>query len=355
MKKKEEEPEVKEQIGIQGIHDLFSREIRPLRNWSEWLDRWQSAVSIEEMLGLLHMGLTVSTKTSHDIEPAVSPFEFYLKIADGWAFESNFITDNRDYTTGYVYGKDQYGHPCNVSLGNLRRIVAQKAFDELCIHYFKCTPYQHQGYSEDKDAWVERWREKVDARKLELLMSFFKIEDNQLKNLQRGLRHSHNEKLAVDFLLHLAVFIWQWKDREVGDWMTPSNREKWIDKNNRFRDLLGKAKLWMIEVLADLHEIGQLHNRHIYKLDKACLDKIKEIAMRVQFESHASLQVLGFNETRPVATLEEACYAGSPCAWFLKKYELVSNEDERLKALAEAEKERRKVEARIKELQPATA
>ena len=41
------------------VSGLLEREIRPLRNWCEWLGCWQIVVSVEEMFGLLHCGFNV--------------------------------------------------------------------------------------------------------------------------------------------------------------------------------------------------------------------------------------------------------------------------------------------------------
>ena len=45
-----------QKLEVQPVHDLFTREIRPIKDWQEWLERWQAAVTMDEMLGLLHVG-----------------------------------------------------------------------------------------------------------------------------------------------------------------------------------------------------------------------------------------------------------------------------------------------------------
>ena len=79
-------PEKEEKESI--IYNLFNREIRPIRNWCEWLEHWLLAATVEEMLGLLHAGFSVPFERSQYGEKEYDRVDravFYFTIADGWA------------------------------------------------------------------------------------------------------------------------------------------------------------------------------------------------------------------------------------------------------------------------------
>src|SRR3954471_13808541 len=68
------------------IDNLLTLEIRPIRDFSEFIKRWQAAITIEEMLGLLHFGFSVpfAEQKSGNEYDAIDRNTFYFSIAEDW-------------------------------------------------------------------------------------------------------------------------------------------------------------------------------------------------------------------------------------------------------------------------------
>jgi hypothetical protein len=97
-----------------------------------------------------------------------------------------------------------------------------------------------------------------------------------------------------------------------------------------------------------LHYLRKLWllRKMMFHLDKPCLDKLKEIAMRAKFDSYSH----PVDRSRPVTSLDEACYAGSEAAWFLKEYELTMAQHRRLKSIQKAEQTKKEADDKIRKL-----
>jgi len=338
------------------IHGLLSREIRPIRNWHEWLQRWQAAVTMDEMIGLLHRGFEVDLgqvafdEEKYDDEDRVL---FYLGIADGWASydilrsPDNVNAERREYR----FGRDKNGSNLYISRVEARRMVATKAFDMLCLNFFKPELHICRG-SDDPEV---SWGEQVATEKLlPAIQSFFRIDSEILKRRIRNLTGrddpSHTEKLAIDFLLSLSTFLWKWSEENIPSWESKKRQDEIKQRNLTKRSRLDAVKPWMVEVLSQLGQVSMLE-RWVLDLDQACLDKLEEIALREELSEFGYQRVV--RETRLVATLDEACLAGSEAAWLLKHIELVKRESERLHKIIDAEDTVQKAQRTIKKLTPA--
>lgn len=331
------------------IHNLSTREVRPIRNWHEWLERWQIAVTLEEMIGLLHAGLTVPLEKIGHTEPTYNQSRrliFYFAIADGWANEDSLRSlkdKNKEYDLGYDYSG------CRIlkTPSQLRQQVASKAFDMLCINFFKKVSLS-KGHKESRS----NWESLITSEKFfSMIQNFFRIEESlfgsiRIRNLSsRHDKQTHNEEQATSFLLGLTDFIWDWKGELPTSWSrdVDADREKIREK----RRLLNAAKPWTIAVLSDLRRLEWLE-AEISKFDKPCLTKLKEIALDNELKKYEH----PVSENRSVTTLDEARYLGSESAWLIEKHKLYEREYRRLTAILKAEEERDEAELKIKELKP---
>lgn len=328
------------------IHNLFTREIRPIHNWHEWLERWQAASTLEEMLGLLHVGFNVPLQRFHYEEREYFTTDrliFYFSIADGWD-DSYSLQVTEDEGKEYGFGRDRgqviWKLPCE-----LRQYIARKAFDMICQNFFKVVELMENGIDEFANIWE---RVVVTEPLFSVIKNFFRVEERVsggtgIRNLSRYGDRSHNEKQAINFLLNLVRFICGWKEREIHAW--DARKEKKEAENVAMRIRLDTSKPWMVEVLSQLGELNLLR-KWILELDKPCLAKLKEIALRNEISNFYH----PVRKTRRVATLDEACFVGSPAAWFLKEYELKKREHKRLSAISEAELRREEEGRKIKRL-----
>ncbi|HEU0080712.1 MAG TPA: hypothetical protein VFQ72_01650 [Candidatus Paceibacterota bacterium] len=331
------------------IHDLFSRPVRPIRNWSEWLERWQAAVTFEEMRGLLHGGFDVSLQEYQYGEKEYSHVDrlaFYCTIADGWSGSLDMRRDGDFRLTYRLYDSEREIFR-DVNPSEVRETLANKAVDMLCSRFFKPL------VAEEVEAWTldKRWKYGIfsQAKALDSIMGFFRIDPGPvdavtIKNVGRRTARSNTERIIQAFLAELARRLWRFKDVDVSHFAEPERAEK-VAENAKRQAQIEKVKLWMIEVLAYINRLEDL-NGWLLVISKPQLAKLKEIALR------SSLSEYGHpvTKSRMVANLDEACYAGSAAAWFLKRQELVSREHSRLEKIQALERERQQADRRMKEL-----
>jgi hypothetical protein len=341
----------KDEMAVVPIHTSLTREVRPDRNFCELIERcWQTATTLGDMEGVLHRGYQVSLGKSAYGEKEYDEIDrhtFYLTIADGWEDYDllELPTDgNKEYTVGY----DSCGNVIKKSPCGLRQQLARKAFDMLCLNFFKKVELLvdgRHGKEFNKD-----WEGVIASERLfSIIQNFFRAEKGRsgevrIRNLsRRDDKRSHNEEQAVNFLVNLAKFIWGWKEYEIESWSNNKKEEKkW---NVEMRSRLDASKPWMVEVLIGLGRLFILR-KWMLELDKACLDKIKEIALRSEFSEYQG----PVWEDRPVASLDEACYLDSGGAWFLKEHELMVREHKRLEGIYKAKKKISDASREIKEL-----
>ncbi len=336
------------------IPPLVSRDIRTIYNWAEWIRLWVSAETLEQMIGLLHIGFDVPIRSSYGEKEYTHADRvvFYLSTANGWA-EHWLLHRPEDGDTNCLIGRDKHGNDVVKRPSEVRQIVARKAFDVLCQRFFKlqgesADPYRRK--SEEEDRWNSLLKEVITSQELYSAVSgFFYLEKEAssdypcIRNLTLSREPSHGEVLARDFLVSLAGYIWDWKESEIHSYDSEKNKAEKEERNNLTRARVEGAKPWAIDVLVILRELRRLYK---YELDDACLGRIREIAMSTRlsrFHNHVM-------EDRPVATLEEACYCGSQSAMFLRAYESNRREEKRLRAIFEAEVVLREAQRKVQAL-----
>jgi len=330
------------------IHTTLTREIHPICNLAEFFVRWQAAKTFEEMLGLLHVGFNVSLGRGQYGEKEYDEIDrliFYFTIADKWV-DKYLLRLPKDGDTEYVVGYDlKTGYVIKKKLSELRQELARKAFDMLCTNFF--SRIELLGGGRNGNDFADKWEETiVSERFFPIILNFFRTEkerfgdDIVIRNLSRRYdKRSHNERQAVEFLLNLAKFLWGWKEPEPNELPYDNNeKRKYLEYLAALRSRVDGAKPWMIEILTQLDELDVLR-KWTLELNVACIAKLEEIALRNEFSEHLHPVV----KTRPVDTIEEACYLGSNAGWFLKFHELKTREYRRLNAILEAE--RGKIEA----------
>lgn len=313
-----EENKGKEEVVIKPLTAL---QPKPIWNWNEWLVRWQLAwdrQDFETLESLLHNGFggNVSFNQSGYYEKKYDHIDrliAYFTLAEGWA-DYYLLKSPTEEEGWHRFGYDQNGNQASKSTSDLRKQLAHKAFDMLCQNFFKEEKYRHE------ESEIYFWRMVFSERLLPIIQNFFRTEKAsigdriEIRNLHppRFENRSHNEQLAVDFLLKIAELIWK------------------QEKLSR----LDEAKPWLVEILVQLDKLDVLR-QWMFKLDQPCLDKLREIAMRSKLRKYDH----HVEEDRLVATFDEARYVGSKAAWFLEEYRLKKKEDERLQEIRETDRE----------------
>jgi len=337
-------------------HPLFKRPILPIKNWAEFLTRWQEAKTWEEMLGLLHAGFNIvhfyrRSTDQQEFKPA-DRLIFYLTIADGWTHPESLCAPDEDrYEKQSVGLNETDGRQILMATSELRQALMKKAFDQLCQHFFG------KGKSKDGEPLVrdERyWTDKVLTPEIfPRLMSFFRVKESrsnviEIRNLpcpSSWRKVSHHEKQVISFLLDLASFLWRWKETEIEGWWKEEDKATVAKFNREMRARVNQAMPWMIEVLVSLGRLDILAKRDI-KLNSACLVKLKEIALLAELSPDDCL----VRERRRVGNLEEASLAGSAAADFLLKYQLNTKTRAKLEMVYRAQEKSIEARDRLKAL-----
>jgi len=338
--------------GKEIIHTTLTREIRLIRNWCEWLARWQAAETVEEMLGLLHFGFDATFERYKYDEKEYDYIDcliFYFTIANGWA-DSYLLELPEDKGIKYKVC-NQEGRIEEKCPRELRHQLAVKAFDMLCLKFFKTELKNSRDPYKNLDNYV--WEDTiVSKRLLPVIQNFFRVEKRrfgdrmEICNLSRcDDQRSHNERQAINFIINLTKFIWKWREKEIRSYYKSEEQELIIKQNDEMRSRLDSSKLWMIEILSELGKLDVLRE-WILELDKACLAKLKEIALRSELKSY----YYPVKENRLVASLDEARYLGSRTAWFLAEYELKMKEHKRLTLILDAERKKENADREIAKL-----
>lgn len=317
-------------------HPLFQKPIRPWSNWREWCERWQAAVSYQEMIGLLHTGFDASPDYhdgTYDRDRA-ERILMYFDIADSWndslslyaPGEHSGFAENK-----FLFGYTESGQNILKSAAELRQLIARKAFDVLATNFFVNTGDSESPYA----VWQSRllFSRRIFLRLQEFFQSGNRIaESHCIRNLSASFRkdRSHTERLAIEFLTHLAKHVFTSSDDTVESWVT--NREEVLAAQEARRELMNKAKPWLIEVML---YVGREHYLRDWfrTFDKDCLLKLKEIA----FRSELLQFVHPINDTRPVQSIEEAVYSGSRAARLLLDFELYERVHTRLEQTRQSE------------------
>ena len=296
------------------------------------------------MLGLLHVGFNVPLRQlsweeekEHD---CIYRLIFYFTIADGWV-DNHILRLPEDVEDNGMYSDGK-------TTRQFRQKLALKAFDMLCVNFFKTAEVHGSG----RLSWTfgYQWDIVVSERLFPTIQNFFREEsrtecggDVKIRNLMifNEIRPGKSQ-WVINFLLNLARFMWTYTWEKTTRPSANSIKER-DELTTRFAQI-NAAKPWMVTVLAKLDELGVLRE-WILDLDKASLAKLKEIALRSKLEIYHQVP-----ESRQVLNLDEACYAGSKAAWFLAEHEVMVHEHKRLTSIREAEEQRREAERKIAKL-----
>ncbi len=348
------------------FHPLFAKNIVPRESWNMWLKLWSEARTLKQLISRLHCGFDaevnmgeyaydddgrlVKVPVYNDIDRLI----FYFEVAEGWRDTSLLRKPGeRDERYSLGYERDG-GRRIDKYITEIRQMVATKAFDMLCPNFFNGTLPERVDSDED---FPHVWYVATSERLLPRVMSFFRVqerhahnpgEDFIMPNLDQAGRYntiSNSEKVATEFLLNLARFIWRWspRNRPYFGRNEDDRRLVWESSVKAERARLDSAKPWMIEVLAQLDRLDILRE-WLLELDETCLAKLKEIAFRNKLYRYER------EEERKVETLDEACYLGSKSAWLLKEYKVKKREGDRLSKIREARRQKAQADRTIAEL-----
>lgn len=153
------------------VHPLLAKPYRCIRDWAEWLKMWDRAETVEELLGLLHVGFDVRWS---DGEKPYKKIAFYLAVADSFT-QPHHLGKTRD--SRYYPDKFEPG------------AVALKAMQVLCLRVFR-TPKE----ARERDLYWYRWTGWFSPSLFLALLDFLCRDD--FRNVRTGysnLAEPHQE------------------------------------------------------------------------------------------------------------------------------------------------------------------
>lgn len=306
------------------LHPLAAEGVVPIPSWDNWLRLWEETNIAEFRHSLLHFGFNIETGGG---DAWYDRILFYLKYADGFGdsgWDSQFKFEERP---AHVPHFSSFGE--RLSIIDVRKQVARKAFDMLCEHLFKDT-------REDRMR-LPSWFEAMSNPKVfEAVLHFFRPDERGgLRNFPNGDRDRKRE-IVQKFLTDLVTLGW-----------------KGINFNHRVpkevTDRLTAARPRFVEILCGMgrpdHLLEMTSGFHrVEPLDGTSLRKLYEIAM------DQDVAIPYENADRKPKTIEEAAASGSKAAMVYLILKSREKEFIRLRMIRELEDERAKLEKQIEQV-----
>lgn len=300
---------------VQHRHPLLDIVPINFRTFDEWLKRWKIAKYQPEFLGLLHC----FAEEENYILLCAEGVSFVLEIADGYSGINFSKPEERD--SGEKIYRD-------------RKAIAQKAFQVLCLKFFRGGtenhPLPHWWWMLKDEAlfqkvlWFLRPRERYQPRN-------YRFQD------QEDLVHPHN--LFAKFLDEFPKLGWEFAS------LHHRYEDCWPDEDTRARMVATRPQF--IEIIVEMRRLSWLSAQ---ELDDASINKLTELALGEKLSLPPKLDG-GMEDTyRKSETLEEACLGGSVAAKMLLLYRVAQKERKRLAALYEVEEQRRALNKRAEKL-----
>lgn len=307
---------------VEQVHPLASVK-ETIGTWSRWKERWSVTKNVEEMLGLLHCGFTVTVSGREGIERIC----FYLDIADGHTSLLNFRFPSSQQR---FFGED---------MSKIRQSIARKAFEIVTNAVFK---NRSKGGDHPSWLWLVDYPELVDK-----VLWFFRTEEDRPCIKNAGSYDVENTVYSEIVHVFLSKFVTQrWCFANFIEYA--SNHDRVIQRQLRER------RPRFIEILWGIGELEKLFSRN-YELDKACLAKLEELAFRQSLQLPTKKEdrfgVSWDERYRKPISLAEAHYGGSMPAIVLTHRRIVAEEQKRfdqLRDLAERRDELERAEAALR-------
>jgi hypothetical protein len=298
------------------VHPLKKRDQawpKDIRNWDEWVSRWEAADGFQELHGLLHAGFDLSI----DFDSAADRVAFYLSIADG-------------HNSSFGFYRDPYGASRDV---NLRHELSIKAFKVLTRRFFSNTNTDRY--------YAPSWFGLANhSSVLPELLWFFRAVGSEhysdnIPNLSLAGRQTTKNGIAKNFLCDLAEIAWGTTDvwRSIRDFEASP---LYACRPELFRIMLA---------LGDKPTLNRIVLGRDQVLDDESLAHLTELAMNVRTGDH-------YGPLRPAVSLDEAVAKDNNAAMLLLRYEakqrglaVIRERDKAERAIEEANRALRRLGA----------
>lgn len=220
-------------------HPLLQKEFKSLGTWNDWKALWGQATYNVQLLSLLHCAFDVQCYRDENEER----FCFLLRAADGHAAPTSY------WPRGQVRGEAEMSWKDREKWLEVRKPIAEKAFQVLCDRYFKSLIRDDHENQSLSYLTLDMWK---------TLLWFFCDQERHLvgPNLPRETDTSHHAKVARGYARQFARQAWLYLAR----------------RNDETEDDFLSRCLPHMQLLHDLGELHFLHDeKHKCEWDVALL------------------------------------------------------------------------------------
>jgi hypothetical protein len=303
-------------------HPLLRKEFGMIRHWFLWKKAWDEAEHAEQLMGLLHVAFDMETSEPNDW---IERYRFLLDVADGFEAYDELKKPDDYPTFGCTYGTLAPTGIIN-ERRQMRRTVATKAMQVLCDRVLRFEPTK--GYQ-------LAWR-FTQPEIFEKLLWFFDDADRRTHGYNLSDRDDGRISTATRaFVRALIGNAWRFLPNAFGDRFDRKDEES-------IRAMFDAARPRFVRMLFRMGKLDLLVN-----IDKRWRDMgAAEMSVLCAVAKLRSNTNAGYGEYE---SRDEALCEGSNAAKVLIAIEACRREEERKRVIAQAEREVREAQEKLKQ------
>lgn len=300
------------------VHVLADWEPGFIRSWKEWLELWENTEQVELRHSLLHFGLDVP-----ECDDWPGRLMFYLDVADGHDSE---LSLRSKIDRVHHFGSYQTSLGSFEGASHVRRQLALKAFQGLCVHLFT-----------NKNATWDTFLAQQNS--LDKVMWFLRM--NEYGSLLNRPHEPRQREIFDAFVLQFCRYVWKGSGlleihgREAGE---------------RIKEMFVKSRPRLVLILCGLRKEDALLNTEEFPLDAPALWALRTFVWGKELHLPDHKQGGSSRTIRVPDSLDEAIFGGSQAARVLQILLTVVRERRRHKMMVEATRTLRDAERAIETL-----
>jgi hypothetical protein len=263
---------------------MAGKQLNCIRDWDQWLKKWEDTKCAETLQGLLHVGFDVP-RGSNESHTQAERILKYLSLADGFCEPRLMFEDG----ASSLARETSFG---TVPVSEVRKRLARKA---VAVLYKKVFALEYPPYTLNKyPMWLMHL---VDERVLDKVIWFFRTEDEgkNIRNIVKEKDSRLGEGLER-FATELCILMWEFPS--LHGWESSAEDE-------RIRKLFATRLVKIVPLMVKLR-LTNLFIMHIRKVTPEILNAFQDMVMN---EHYLFPGEEGCGPRKP-RTVQEACISG---------------------------------------------
>lgn len=276
------------QVPIRIHHPLEIKVVRKSKTWDQWLEQWYSTQDLSDLISLLHNGF--DTVLNEDYQPE-QRIIFYLSIAEDCNFSSRLEESRKD--------------------------IAKKAFEMLCLRFFKVDRfYGHRYFFEQRPIGL--------VKEMFMPLAYFfgyrkdgTFHDFASRNvfISNERTDDHRDKVALNFLKFFISFILEFRQIPDNSHYSESIRKRNREFNLWMSKTVDELKPWAVFVLLNFGKNKKLIE--LARKDRRILFILKDIEKEFEVDN-------GRGGYRKVRNHKDALQKDIEVSWIIERAIVVS-------------------------------